>query len=70
LLLITNSEPEPQVDGSLVADFLEEYFTACEGAASLVHDPDYQSLRRAAKGEDGSLELHSLADLDAARRQP
>lgn len=70
LLLITNSAPEPKVDGSLVADFLEEYFAVCEGAAHLIGDPDYQSLHRAAQGDDGSLQLRSLSDLDAARRLP
>ena len=62
LLLITNS---PKVEGSLVADFLEEYFTSCEDAASLATDLDYQSLHRAAKGP---LDLHPLTELDAARR--
>lgn len=68
LLLITNAAPEPKVDGSLVADFLEEYFSICEGAAGLAGDPDYQSLHRAANA--GSLDLYPLSDLDAARRLP
>jgi GNAT superfamily N-acetyltransferase len=62
LLLITNSA---KVEGSLVADFLEEYFTGCEGAEGLATDLDYQSLHHAAKGP---LDLHPLTELDAARR--
>ena len=48
-----------------VADFLEEYFTGCEGAEGLATDLDYQSLHHAAKGP---LDLYSLSELDAARR--
>lgn len=72
LLLITIPSAVPtadEVDGGLVADFLEEYYLACEGPGVVAADEDYLAVRRAA-GAPGPLPLRPLTDLDSARPAP
>lgn len=57
------------VDGGLVADFLEEYYLACEGPDVVAGDEEYLALRRAT-GAPGPLPLLPLSDLDPARLAP
>jgi GNAT superfamily N-acetyltransferase len=69
MLLITIPsaiDPAPDLDGTLVAAFLEEYFHTCEGV-DVDREPDYQSMRAAALGPAGRLTLVSLDALDAVR---
>lgn len=68
LLLIAIGAPGPDVDGSLVAAFLDEYYGVCEGEQVTRTDPAYLALRTAALGdEQGRLPLLPLSALDAAR---
>ncbi len=69
MLLITIPsaiDPAPDLDGTLVAAFLEEYFHTCEGV-DVDSEPNYLSRRAAALGPAGSLALVTLDDLEAAR---
>ncbi len=69
MLLITIPsaiDPAPDLDGTLVAAFLEEYFHTCEGV-DVDSEPNYLSMRAAALGPAGSLALVTLDDLEAAR---
>ncbi|MDT7765409.1 MAG: hypothetical protein QOC63_4829 [Mycobacterium sp.] len=71
LLLITIKAPGTGIQGQLVADFLAEYYAACEGHQVLRDDPAFVSLRQAAQGDQsGWLRSVPLQDLDAARRGP
>jgi GNAT superfamily N-acetyltransferase len=68
MLLITVGAVGADVDSALIADFLEEYFFACEDPAALAADPAYQALRAAAMATpDGRLPLFPLTELTAAR---
>ena len=72
LLLITIPSAVPTadgIDGGLVADFLDEYYLACEGPGVVAGDEDYLALRRATRAP-GPLPLRSLIDLDSARPAP
>lgn len=72
LLLITIPSAVPaadEVDGGLVADFLEEYYLACEGREVVAADEEYLALRRAT-GAPGPLPLFPLTDLGPARPAP
>ncbi len=69
MLLITIPsaiDPAPDLDGTLVAAFLEQYFHACEGV-NVDSEPDYRAMRAAALGPAGSLAPVTLDDLKAAR---
>ena len=69
MLLITIPsaiDPAPDLDGTLVAAFLEQYFHACEGV-NVDSEPDYLAMRAAALGPAGSLAPVTLDDLKAAR---
>ena len=69
MLLITIPSaigPAPDLDGKLVAAFLEEYFHTCEGV-DVDREPDYLSMRAAALGRAGGLTLVSLDALEAVR---
>lgn len=71
LLLITIGAPGPDVDGALVAAFLDEYYSSCEGDEIVRTDPAYLALRAAALGdEQGRLPLLPLSALEAARPDP
>jgi len=71
LLLIAISAPGPDVDGALVAAFLDEYYGSCEGEEVVRTDPAYLALRAAALGDErGRLPLLPLSALDAARSDP
>jgi GNAT superfamily N-acetyltransferase len=71
LLLISVGATEPDVDGHVIAAFLDEYYGLCEGHEVLRTDPSYLALRTAALGnEEGRLPLLPLTDLDAARASP
>lgn len=68
LLLIALGTVAGDLDGRLVAEFLEEYYAACEGEYAVRSDPAFAALRDAARGDErGRLALHPLAELDAAR---
>ena len=70
LLLVTIPSAEPttdDLDGRLVARFLDEYYTVCEGGDVTLADPEYLALREAALGESGRLQAVSLSDLARAR---
>ena len=69
MLLITVPsaiDPAPDLDGTLVGAFLEEYFHTCEGV-DVDRGPGYLSMQAAALGPAGSVALAPLDDLDAAR---
>lgn len=71
LLLIAIGAPGPDVDGSLVAAFLDEYYGMCEGEQVARTDPAYLTLRTAALGDgQGRLPLLPLSALEAARPSP
>ena len=71
LLLITISAPEPDIDGALVAAFLDEYYSSCEGEEIVRTDPAYLALRATALGdEQGRLPLLPLSALEAASPDP
>ncbi|MGH3897029.1 MAG: hypothetical protein ACRDTA_02010 [Pseudonocardiaceae bacterium] len=71
LLLIAIGAPGPDVDGSLVAAFLDEYYGMCEGEQVARTDPAYLALRTAALGDgQGRLPLLPLSALEAARPRP
>lgn len=71
MLLIAIGVPGPDVDGSLVAAFLDEYYGLCEGEEVVRTDPTYLALHAAALGdEQGRLPLLSLSALEAARPHP
>lgn len=71
LLLISIAPAGDDVDGSVVAAFLDEYYGLCEGEAVVRGDPAYRRLRAAAVGgPDGRLPLVPLGDLEAARPSP
>lgn len=60
----------PDVDGELVAEFLEEYFDACEGEPE-PGDERREDLVAAARGDDGGrLPLLPVSELVAARPDP
>lgn len=71
LLLITVPSRAPvdeSIDGHLVADFLTEYFTECEGGG-VEADEGFARLRAAARA-DGQLRLRRLDELESARTAP
>lgn len=71
LLLIAVSAPGPDVEGALVAAFLDEYYGLCEGTTVVRTDPAYLALHAAALGDkQGRLPLLPLSALDAARPDP
>jgi GNAT superfamily N-acetyltransferase len=71
LLLITVKTPGTGIEGQLIADFLAEYYAACEGHRMLRSDPAFVSLSQAAQGDQsGWLRSVPLQDLDAARTGP
>jgi GNAT superfamily N-acetyltransferase len=71
LLLIAVAPHAPELDGNVVADFLDEYFAACEGPRVLTEDPQVRAIREAARGAPGGrLRLVSLDGLRAARPDP
>jgi GNAT superfamily N-acetyltransferase len=71
MLLIAIGAPEPHLEGTLVADFLEEYYVACEGEETVHSDPAFIALRDKARGDEhGRVPLHPLAALDAVRPDP
>lgn len=71
LLLITIDAPGPDVDGALVAAFLDEYYSSCEGEEIVRTEPAYLALRAAALGdEQGRLPLLPLSALEAVRPDP
>ena len=68
LLLITLGTDATDVDGSLIAAFLDEYYRLCEGDNVVEGDPAYRELRAAATGGPaGRLPLVPLARLTEAR---
>ncbi|WP_028660078.1 GNAT family N-acetyltransferase [Nocardioides insulae] len=69
LFLIALDPPDGALEGELIADFLAEYFIACEGDA-VAYDADFRGLLNAARGDAGRLRAGSLADLTAARPDP
>jgi GNAT superfamily N-acetyltransferase len=71
LLLITvpsRARVDDSIDGHLVANFLTEYFTTCEGD-DVEGDETFSKLRAAARG-DGRLRLRRLDELEYARTAP
>jgi GNAT superfamily N-acetyltransferase len=71
LLLITLNAAGDDVDGSVIAAFLDEYYALCEGVTVVRTDPAYLAMRAAAVTHPaGRLPLHALADLTAARPAP
>ncbi|MGH3852009.1 MAG: GNAT family N-acetyltransferase [Pseudonocardiaceae bacterium] len=71
LLLIAINAPGTDVDGHVIAAFLDEYYHLCEGHEAVRTDPSYLALRTAALGdEQGRLPLLPLSALDAARPSP
>lgn len=69
LFLIAFDPPDGTLDGELVANFLEEYFVACEGDA-VNYDADVRALLSTAGRDGGRLRSRSLTDLTAARPDP
>jgi hypothetical protein len=71
LLLITLGTADENVDGTLIAAFLDEYYMLCEGPHAFRGDPAYLALRSAATDRPGGrLPLHPLTELTAARPTP
>lgn len=71
MLLIAIEAPGPDVDGSLVAAFLDEYYGSHEGEEVVRTDSAYLALHAAALGdEQGRLPLLPLSALEAARPHP
>lgn len=71
LLLIAIRPPGADVDGSLIAAFLDEYYALCEGDEVTRMDLAYRALRVAARGDEyGRLSLLPLSALEAARPAP
>lgn len=71
LLLIAINAPGTDVDGHVIAAFLDEYYGLCEGHEAVRADPSYLALRTAALGDaQGRLPLLPLSALDAARPSP
>jgi hypothetical protein len=64
---VDDSSLPTHVQGSLIRDFLTEYFTACEGDVP-VHDPEYSQMQDAAS--DDSVPLLAFDRLAAVRRGP
>jgi GNAT superfamily N-acetyltransferase len=68
MLLVTPGEPGGTVDSALVAAFLDEYFSSCEGAEHVRSDARYAALRAAVLDVEGRrLPLVPLERLDTAR---
>ncbi|MGH3852179.1 MAG: GNAT family N-acetyltransferase [Pseudonocardiaceae bacterium] len=71
LLLITIGASGPDVDGALVAAFLDEYYGLHEREEVVRTDPAYLALRAAALGDEHSrLPLLPLSAFEAARPHP
>lgn len=68
LLLIAIAASAENLDKQLVTDFLDEYFTVCEGPQVLA-EPGFLALRQAVtRGPSKQLPLLPMTELDAARR--
>jgi GNAT superfamily N-acetyltransferase len=67
MLLIALGVAEDDLDGQMVAAFLDEYFVACEGE-DVRNDPTFTALRDVSLGDEHHrLPLHRIFDLEAAR---
>jgi hypothetical protein len=71
MLLIAIGARGPDVDGRLVAAFIEEYYAASEGRRTVQEDPALAALHSTALGDErGRLALHPVFALEAARPAP
>lgn len=71
LLLISIDTTKSDLEGTLVAEFLEAYYSLCEGKKVVNEDPMYLSLHAAALGDErGRLPLLPLTALRTVRADP